>query len=54
MEEQQYSRLIYGLKLKVKTIKHLLCNTKKRELRNKFILLEDDIQSLIDDYEKVC
>ena len=52
MEEQRYARIIYGLKLKMKILRDMLCEEKRIKMRNKLISIENDIQELIDDYER--
>lgn len=51
MDEQQYCRIIYGLKLKVKNLRTCLCPQLEYQHRGKFYSVLDDIQELIDDYE---
>ena len=50
MESRKYQGTIYNLKRRLKQIKSSLCDGKREELRNVLLSMEQEIDSLIDDY----
>lgn len=52
MEEEQYRKIIYGMRLKLRRIRQDLCDElREGKMRRRLISLDDDISALIGDYE---